>query len=411
MIAPHRVLGEALTGRLQEFRRHLEVALGRSDIEVTEVGSELWKQSLDVLAGAIPSDDTMHGRGVAKIMQARRPRFADGTVDTGSSSHVLEHRDDARIAPSSNAARREERRRFPERHGQQAAAFEVRGQFVGKLRSDRNQTRLEEFCTADGDDPFGEVDVLQGQAQCLADTHAGSVEEQQQRAPLPTTLPKLPPQQTPYIYSTDELRRLLEATAILRTGRSRQVPAMYCTLLLLLYGTGMRIGEALRLTLQDVDLAERIITVRCTKFFKTRLVPIGPKLADELAAHLERRGLLPMPLGKAAPLFASRGIRGWSYPRVIAMFQHVRRAAGIACPVGEPRPPRLHDLRHTAAVHRVVAWYRTGQDVQRLLPQLATYLGHLNIRSTQRYLRMTPELLQAASQRFAQYAMGGDHEG
>jgi len=78
-------------------------------------------------------------------------------------------------------------------------------------------------------------------------------------SPLPTTLPKLPPPQTPYIYSTDELRRLLEATAILRTGHSRQVPAMYCTLLLLLYGTGMRIGEALRLTLQDVDLAERII--------------------------------------------------------------------------------------------------------------------------------------------------------
>jgi integrase/recombinase XerD len=230
-------------------------------------------------------------------------------------------------------------------------------------------------------------------------------------SPLPTTLPTLPPQQTPYVYSIDELRRLLEATSILRTGHSRQVSPMYCTLLLLLYGTGMRIGEALRLTVQDVDLTERIITVRYTKFFKTRLVPIGPKLANELAAHLERRSLLPMPLGKAAPLFASRGIRGWSYPRVIAMFQHVRRAAGINCPIGEPRPPRLHDLRHTAAVHRVVAWYRTGQDVQRLLPQLATYLGHLDIRSTQRYLQMTPELLQAASQRFAQYAMGDDHEG
>ena len=96
---------------------------------------------------------------------------------------------------------------------------------------------------------------------------------------------------------------------------------------------------------------------------------------------------------------------------MIAMFQHVRRAAGVTCPVGEPRPPRLHDLRHTAAVHRVVAWSRAGQDVQRLLPQLATYLGHLDIQSTQRYLQMTPELLQAASQRFADYALGGDHEG
>lgn len=186
---------------------------------------------------------------------------------------------------------------------------------------------------------------------------------------------------------------------------------MYRTLLLLLYGTGMRIGEALRLTLQDVDLTERIITLHCTKFFKTRLVPIGPKLTDELAAHRERRGLLAMPPDKATSLFASRGVRGWCYPRVIAMFQHVRRAAGINCPIGEPRPPRLHDLRHTAAVHRVVAWYRSGQDVQQLLPQLATYLGHLDIRSTQRYLRMTPELLEAANQRFALYAMGGDHEG
>jgi integrase/recombinase XerD len=186
---------------------------------------------------------------------------------------------------------------------------------------------------------------------------------------------------------------------------------MYRTLLLLLYGSGMRIGEALRLNLQDVDLVEMVITVRCTKFFKTRLVPIGPKLTCELTAHIERRSLLPMPHGKASPLFASRGTRGWSYPRVISMFQHVRRAAGIECPMGEPRPPRVHDLRHTAAVHRVVAWYRSGQDVQRLLPQLATYLGHLDIRSTQRYLQMTPELLQAASQRFAQYAMGADHEG
>jgi len=230
-------------------------------------------------------------------------------------------------------------------------------------------------------------------------------------SPLPTDMPKLPPQQTPYVYSTDELRRLLEATATLGTGHSRHVPAMYRTLLLLLYGTGMRIGEALRLNLHDVDLAEKIITVRCTKFFKTRLVPIGPKLTDELAAHLDRRSLLPMSLGKTAPLFVSRGTRGWCYPRVITMFQHVRRAAGITCPIGGSRPPRLHDLRHTAAVHRVVAWYRSGQDVQRLLPQLATYLGHLDIRSTQRYLQMTPELLQAASQRFAQYAIGDAHEG
>ena len=230
-------------------------------------------------------------------------------------------------------------------------------------------------------------------------------------SPLPTTLPKLPPQQTPYVYSTEELHRLLEATSILKVGHSPQVPAIYRTLLLLLYGSGMRIGEALRLTLQDVDLSEQIITVRDTKFFKTRLVPIGPKLNQELVGHIERRRRLPLPRGEESPLFTTRDGRPWHYVRVISWFQHVRQAAGIKCPVGESRPPRLHDIRHTAAVHRVIAWYRSGQDVQRLLPQLATYLGHSDIRSTQRYLQMTPDLLEAASERFAQYAMGADHEG
>jgi integrase/recombinase XerD len=230
-------------------------------------------------------------------------------------------------------------------------------------------------------------------------------------SPLPTTLPKLPPQQTPYVYSTEELRRLLDATSILEVGHRPQVPAMYRTLLLLLYGSGMRIGEALRLLLQDVDLTEQVITVRDTKFFKTRLVPIGPKLSQELVGHIERRRRLPLPRGEESPLFTTRDGRPWHYTRVISWFQDVRRAAGISCPVGEHRPPRLHDIRHTAAVHRVIAWYRSGQDVQRLLPQLATYLGHIDIRSTQRYLEMTPDLLQAASERFAQYAMEAGHEG
>jgi integrase/recombinase XerD len=230
------------------------------------------------------------------------------------------------------------------------------------------------------------------------------------RSPLPTTSPKLPPQQTPYVYSTEELRRLLEATSILRIGNSSKVPVMYRTLLLLLYGTGMRIGEALRLALQDVDLTEQVITVRDTKFFKTRLVPIGPKLSQELGEHVKRRRLLLLSRGEASPLFTTRGGRPWHYAPVISRFQHVRRAAGIGCPIGEPRPPGLHDIRHTAVVHRVLAWYRSGQDVQRLLPQLATYLGHIDIRSTQHYLQMTSDLLQAANQRFAQYAMGATHE-
>jgi site-specific recombinase XerD len=230
-------------------------------------------------------------------------------------------------------------------------------------------------------------------------------------SPLPTNLPKLTRQQTPYVYSNDELRRLIEATSMLHAAHSRLQAPMYRTLLILLYGTGLRIGEALGLTLRDVDLLERILTVRRTKFFKTRLVPIGPRLAQELAAHVIRRQQLPMPAAEDSALFTTRTGNAWPYQHVITLFQRVRRGAHIDCPTGEVRPPRLHDLRHTAAVHRVLAWYRSGKDVQRLLPQLATYLGHVHINSTQRYLQLTPELLQEASQRFAQYSqLGGGHE-
>jgi integrase/recombinase XerD len=229
--------------------------------------------------------------------------------------------------------------------------------------------------------------------------------------PLPKNVPKLPPTQMPYVYSTEELRRLVEATSTLYSYRSRQQASMFRTLILLLYGSGLRIGEVLRLTMHDVDLIDNVIIVRDTKFFKTRLVPIGPRLSAELAAHIGRRRHLPMPLGENSRLFTSYTGQGWPYSQVITLFQRLRRAAQIECPEGELHPPRLHDLRHTAAVHRVLAWYRDGKDVQRLLPQLATYLGHIDIKSTERYLRMTPELLKEASRRFAQYAQcGDDHE-
>jgi len=228
-------------------------------------------------------------------------------------------------------------------------------------------------------------------------------------SPLPPTLPKFPPQQTPYIYSTQELQRLLDATSVLESIYARLQAPMFRTLILLLYGSALRISEALELTMHDVDLEQRIITVRDTKFYKTRLVPIGPKLALELTTLGDRRRLLPMPNGEDSRFFASRTGARWDYPRVITLFQRVRHAAGIGCPPGELRPPRMHDLRHTAAVHRVITWYRSGQDVQRLLPKLATYLGHVEISSTQRYLHMTPELLHEASQRFSIYANCGGH--
>jgi integrase/recombinase XerD len=221
---------------------------------------------------------------------------------------------------------------------------------------------------------------------------------------LPDQRPKLPPSITPYVYSRAELQRLLDATDVLESPFSRLQAPTYRALLLTLYGSGLRVGEALRLNLADVDLAERVLTVHETKFYKSRLVPVGEQLAAALAAYLQQRSGLSMPRGTRSAFFASRAGHRLDYQRVVTLFQRVRAYAGIGCPPGACRPPRLHDLRHTAAVHRVLAWYQEGKDVQQLLPKLATYLGHASIASTQRYLQMTPELLQAASLRFAAYA-------
>jgi site-specific recombinase XerD len=223
-------------------------------------------------------------------------------------------------------------------------------------------------------------------------------------SPMPEFKPKLPPPQTPYVYSHDELQRLLDVTTTVKSAFSRLQAMTYRTLLLVLYGAGLRISEALGLTVADVNLAERVLTVRNTKFYKTRLVPIGPQLAATLTTYYDQRSTLPLPKGHDSAFLCSRSGCHLTYQYVVTLFQRVRSAAGIACPPGEPRPPRLHDLRHTAAVHRVVAWYRSGKDVQQLLPHLATYFGHACIASTQRYLQMTPELLQEASCRFAAYA-------
>ena len=279
---------------------------------------------------------------------------------------------------------------------------------------------LEQFSREIGNPPIGEVQIeavdafLRGRGaltatwalkyKILSGFYRFAISRgHTQSSPLPANLPKLPPQRSPYVYSVNELGRLLEATTVVHINNTPLQAPMCRMLLILLYGSGLRVGEALHLTLRDIDLIENIVTVRHTKFFKTRLVPIGPKLATELAAHMQRRRDLPLPLGDDSRLFTTKTGRGWPYPHVNTLFQHVRRAAGIIC-AAECRPPRIHDIRHTAAVHRVVAWYRAGRDVQRLLPRLATYLGHVDIKSTQRYLHMTTDLLQEASQRFASYA-------
>ena len=232
---------------------------------------------------------------------------------------------------------------------------------------------------------------------------------QASRSPLPDNEPRSPFRAPPYIYSRDELRRLLDPATVEMSRRgSVQLDAVtFRTLLLLLYGAGLRFGEAARLTLADVDLTEAILSIRATKFFKNRLVPVSPQLAEVLRVHIARRRHDDRARDGNAPLLANRDGTRLASSTVQEAFDKLRRIAGLHRVSGGRRVPRLHDLRHSFAVHSLTAWYREGADVQRLLPVLSTYLGHSDLEGTKVYLSMTPELLHQASLRFARYAGGG----
>lgn len=226
--------------------------------------------------------------------------------------------------------------------------------------------------------------------------------------PLPALAPKPPPPFQPYIYSHEELRRLVGAVESVRRRRDCALePATMRAMLLLLYGAGLRISEALALDRQDVDLKDSLLHVHASKCFKSRLLPLGATLTQVLTDYAAGKALLPT--GEQAPFFTTRGGGRVRQETVQGYFRLVCERAGIRREDGARYQPRLHDLRHAFAVHRLTAWYRQGADVQALLPHLCTYLGHRDLAATQRYLSMTPELLQQASGRFERYAFEGGH--
>jgi len=226
-------------------------------------------------------------------------------------------------------------------------------------------------------------------------------------SPLPDATPRALPCFEPYVYSHEELKRLLSATATLEDPRTPLEPVTFRTLLLTLYGAGLRPSEGLRLRCCDVDLRERILAIWDTKFFKSRLVPIGTDLVTVLGSYRKMRQRLPMPAGSQSALFASPAGKPISRGRLERVFVRLRVHAAIGRPPDARWQPRLQDLRHAFAVHRLIAWYREGADVQACLPLLATYLGHVNLCGTQAYLTMTPELLAEAVKRFESYARMG----
>jgi integrase/recombinase XerD len=218
--------------------------------------------------------------------------------------------------------------------------------------------------------------------------------------PLPTILPKQPPAFVPYIYTREELHRLLRVVESHPPRRCLE-PATLRTMILVFYGAGLRRCEAINLTRADVDLDTSVLTIRNTKFGKTRLVPIGPQLNQVL---VEYDGTRPKGWPGKARFFTTRAGDPVATTTLNSNFRLLRNRAGIRRTDGAQEQPRVHDLRHTFAVHRLTSWYQQGADVQRLLYQLSVYLGHVRLQHTSVYLSMTPELLREASQRFAHYA-------
>jgi integrase len=224
-------------------------------------------------------------------------------------------------------------------------------------------------------------------------------------APLPTIMPKHPPAFVPYIYTRDELRRLLEVIESHPQGSSTLEPMTIRTMILLYYGAGLRLCEAINPTRADVDLNGSVLTIRNTKFGKTRLVPVGPQLNRVLVEYDRTR---PRRRPADAPFFTRRGSRPVHPLKFEVKFRVLCDRAGIHR-TDARQQPRIHDLRHTFAVHRLTSWYQQGADVQRLLHHLSVYLGHVHLQATQVYLSMTPELLCEANQRFDRYAWKEGH--
>jgi site-specific recombinase XerD len=173
----------------------------------------------------------------------------------------------------------------------------------------------------------------------------------------------------------------------------------------------LRVREAINLNHADMDLADAVLTVRHTKFYKSRLVPFGAQLRDVLAQYAASRPSAASESEGTASFFTMRTGARVSQRALEDRFRQLCELAGVRRSDGARYQPRLHDLRHTFAVHRLTSWYRQGANVQQLLPHLSVYLGHVYLCSTQVYLSMTPELLQEAGARFEKYAHGEEHDG
>jgi integrase len=216
------------------------------------------------------------------------------------------------------------------------------------------------------------------------------------QVPPPELLPYHPKRARPYLYSNGEIRGLLHVALQLHNHALQ--PWTYYCLLGLLSVSGLRVGEAQNLRIQDLDLERGVLTVRNAKFGKDRLVPLHASTRRVLSRYLARRRRAFMNGAPSDYLFVSaRGNRldGKSLRRI---FYRLSRQIGLRAP-GDRHGPRLHDLRHRFASQTLLRWYRAGEDPERRLPTLSAYLGHAHWSDTYWYLSAMPELMREAMSR------------
>jgi len=223
--------------------------------------------------------------------------------------------------------------------------------------------------------------------------HMAGIDPRTQVPPL-GLLPYRQQWRPPFIYSDSDIQALI--AEVPRIVCSQLRVATYQTLIGLLAATGMRVGEALRLQRSQVDWAEGVLTVHATKFGKSREVPLSPSTVQALGAYARARDQqLPRP--RTPAFFVSTAGTPVAYSHFGAAFRRAVQASGVGA--GCPVRPRVHDMRHSFAVHTLASWYRAGEDVSALLPRLSTYLGHRDPVSTYWYLSAAPELLELAAAR------------
>ena len=225
-----------------------------------------------------------------------------------------------------------------------------------------------------------------------------SATEPRTEIPPAGLLPHRRRRKPPHIYSDEEIERLLRHTQQL-SSRKKLRWHTFTTLFGLLAATGMRVNEVLSLDQPDVDFDQGILRVQQTKFGKSRYVPVHPSTVEALKTYAEARGrLFPTP---PTPAFfiSERGSRITGQTARYT-FAKLSQQLGLRAPAKyHGRGPRLQDLRHRFAVRTLIYWYRTGLDVERELPKLATYLGHVHVNESYWYLEAVPELLQLATDR------------